>query len=610
GTVAGHAGLPEWLHTLASDGAVRGVCKKGPAEDWFRPQDLDVVQALARLQPLGRLAALRDALATVQTAVLARKRERRQYSFTDMVTGLHEAIHDDHGGPALADALHTTWPWALVDEFQDTDPLQYAILRRIYAERGHGGLLMIGDPKQAIYGFRGGDVFAYLQAARDADARYHLDTNFRSTKPVLDAVEAVFRAGGDEAFVIDAIRFQRVKAGRRDGDRTLRREGRDLPAMTLWRLDDELPKKDAEPRLIDATVHQIHALLDGATEVATDDGDSRALAPADIAVLVNTNAQAAEMQRALSRRGIAAVCLHQQSVFASEEAGHVLGLLQAAASPADEDLLRAALATPLLGYRLGDLIRLAGDEVEWRGVTARFQQLHERWRRAGVLAMLQPLLQAEAPRLLALEDGERRMTNYLQLAELLQQASGEQFGLGGLVDWLNRMIADPAADNTDDERQLRLESDDALVRIATVHKVKGLQYGVVFLPFAPVLGAGGSADKPPFLYHDDDGQACLDFVAADDEAAARAIAEDRAEAVRLLYVALTRAEQACYLPWGPINTAQNGALAWLLHQADGVSAEERAGKAPWMTGDSTGKRLAELAERAPGAIELAPLPES
>ncbi|MDQ2068974.1 exodeoxyribonuclease V subunit beta [Natronospira bacteriovora] len=614
GTANGHVGLPDWLVQLGSDEGVRALCKKKPAESWFRPQELALSRALAEVQPLGRLGALREALAHVRETVLARKRERRKYSFNDMITGLSEAIHDEQGGPALADSLHSTWPWALVDEFQDTDPLQYAILRRIYRERERGGLLMIGDPKQAIYGFRGGDVFAYLQAVRDADARYHLDTNFRSTQSVLDAVETVFRAGGEQAFVIEDIRFQPVKAGRKAGDREIRRDGEPLPAMTLWRMDEALPKKNAEPRLIDATVHQIHQLLDGRCEVVKAREAPRPLAPADIAVLVNTNDQAAAVQQALSRRGIAAVCLHQQSVFASEEAEHLLRLLQATATPADEDALRAALATPLLGHRLGDLIRLAEDEEAWRQVTARFQQAHEAWRQAGVLAMLQPLLQDEAPRLLALEDGERRMSNYLQLAELLQQASGEQFGPDGLIDWLHRMIEDPGGDSGDDERQLRLESDDALIRIATVHKVKGLQYGIVLLPFAPLLGAGGAADKPPFLHHDEQGRACLDFLAGPgDDTARQAIAEDRAEAIRLLYVALTRAEQACYLPWGPINTAQNGALAWLLHQADGVSADvrDRSTKAPkWMTPECTAERLGVLAEQAPGAIRLEALPDT
>ena len=614
GTSEGHAGLPDWISDMADAESIAKHIKKKPAKDWFHPQNLALVQALAELQALGRLAALRAALASVREEALERKRARRQYSFNDMITGLHEAIHSTDSGDALADSLHRTWPWALVDEFQDTDPLQYAILKRIYARRDRGGLLMIGDPKQAIYGFRGGDVFAYLQASGDATARYSLDTNFRSTANVLSAVETVFRAGGEQAFVIDRIHFQSVNAGRRDGDRIISRDAQPLPAMTLWQVDDAASKQDAEGDLIDAAVHQIHELLDGNTLIVSDNKDEaeQTLKPADIAVLVNTNAQAADMQRALSRRGIAAVCLHQKSVFASEEALDMLRLLRAVATPADEDALRAALATPLLGQRMGDLIRLAQEEQEWQANNARFQSAHERWRQAGVLAMLRPLLQEEAPRLLAHEDGERRMTNYLQLAELLQQASGEQFGFAGLIRWLEEAIQSPSSDSGDaDEQQLRLESDDALIRIATVHKVKGLQYRIVLLPFAPLLGAMGS-DKPPFLYHDDRGQACLDFnTGTHADAQQRAVAENRAEAIRLLYVALTRAEQACYLPWGPINTAQNGALAWLLHQADGADARQRfaSTKPPaWLNAETTAQRLNELAAASGGCIEVRPLP--
>lgn len=603
GTADGHAALPGWIAKLQAQ------IKKTAIKKGFCPHQLPLAEGLAELQPLGRLAALRAALTAVRATARERKRERRQFSFSDMVLNLHEAITDPDSGKALADSLHRTWPWALVDEFQDTDPLQYAILQRIYRNRKRGGLLMIGDPKQAIYGFRGGDVFAYLQAAADAEARYSLDTNYRSTAGMLEAVASVFSAGGEDAFVVEGIRFQTVKPGRTDGDRVIRRDGKALTPMTLWHVDDTLNKSEAEAAFTHATVQQIHALLDGNTRVA-DGTEETPLRPADISVLVNTNQQAAAMQRALSQRGIAAVCLHQQSVFATEQAVDVLRLLRAAAAPGDEDAVRAALSTPLLGYRMGDLIRLGESESDWRTVVTRFQDAHERWRRHGVLAMLEPLLQDEAERILGYEDGERRMSNYLQLAELLEQASGEQFGFAGLLRWLQRSIEDPQRESDNDAEQLRLESDDALIRIATIHKVKGLQYRIVFLPFAPFVGTQGSPDRPPFAYHDAAGRACLD-VGVIDAAKPAAIREDRAEGVRLLYVALTRAEQACYLPWGAVNTAQNGALAWLLHQADGARADTQVGgmKPPdWLTPKSTGQRLKAVAAAGAGSIAVTGLP--
>ena len=613
GTAAGHVALPEWLATLTGEAGIRGHIKKNAAAQWCQPETLDLLGELARLQPLGRLAALRDALETVRAQGIRRKRDRRQFSFADMIQALHDAITEPGAGDHLAEALHRTWPWALVDEFQDTDPLQYAILQRIYCGRARGGLLMIGDPKQAIYAFRGGDVFAYLKAARDANGRYHLDTNFRSTRGVLEAVEAVFRTPGEDAFLIPGIRFQPVKAGRRDGDQVVEQNGAPLPAMTIWPLTEEGQNKGAtEHQLLQATVTRIHALLDGSARIRCEAGGSEPLQPRDIAMLVNTNQQATDAQQALSRRGIAAVCLHQASVFTSGEALDLLRVLQAAAVPADESAVRTALATPLLGYRLGDLIAFTEDEPGWQAVIDRFQGAHERWRTAGVMALLQPLFQEAAPRLLTLEDGERRMTNYLQLGELLQEAAGETFGFAGLIRWLEEAIRNPDQGTTGETEQLRLESDDALVRIATVHKVKGLQYRIVFLPYGPFLGTMGQPDKPPYAFHDEHGRACLDYGSgANAEHAARAVREHRAEAVRLLYVALTRAEQACFLGWGVAKGAADSALAWLLHAPDGAEPQawRRTAKPPqWLSPDAVMDRLHELAGRAGGAIVIEPLP--
>ncbi len=180
GTAAGHPVLPDWTADLATlEGLGKHVKKAGLRV--YRPQDLELVQTLAALVSAARLAALRAALTTVRATVHARKRAARQFSFADMIEALHGAITDRERGPALAAALHRTWRYALVDEFQDTDPMQYEILRTVYDERDDGALIMIGDPKQAIYAFRGGDVFAYLQAAREADGIYDLNTNYRST---------------------------------------------------------------------------------------------------------------------------------------------------------------------------------------------------------------------------------------------------------------------------------------------------------------------------------------------------------------------------------------------------------------------------------------------
>ncbi len=608
-----------YLSSRALPDQVKGKSKKAGLPE----VPAAAVDGLLRYAALERLGLLREAADAVAARMRSRKRERRVYSFDDMIQALHEAITDAAQGPALAEALRRRWPWALVDEFQDTDPLQYAILKAIYHGRDDDvGMIMIGDPKQAIYGFRGGDVFAYLQAARDAQGRYSLDTNFRSTARVLEAVEALFRLPAERPFMIPEISFQPVKAGRSADDTVIERGGAPLPALTLWvpqaeTPDKALPSGKANAQLEQATVREIGALLDAQEGAVVRRGEAEEpLAARDICVLVNSNRQAADFQVRLARAGIPAACLHQSSVFLSEQATELQRVLEAAAAPADPQRVRGALVTELFGLRLGELLALEDDDDAWQARMDVFQQAHERWAASGVLAMLEPLVQAAGPRLLVLEDGERRMTNWLHLAERLQEAETETFGMAGLVRWLTERRQDSADGEVGEDAQLRLESDENLVRIATVHKVKGLQFKVVMLPYAPLLGTSGTRydkpDAPPFGFHDADGNAWLDVgCGMDAEHAPLAVRERRAEAMRLLYVAVTRAEQALYLPWGFISGAQNGALAWLFHQRHGATddawqtrKEEYGG---WYTAANVTEAVQAFAQAAGHAVHLQPL---
>lgn len=619
GTASGYPALPAWLVNMNSIDGIGSHFKKNKAMAIYRPQDPDLLLALASLRAAACIAATKAALTTVRASIHQRKRAGRQFSFADMIESLHEAITDPHRGPELAAALHRCWPYALVDEFQDTDPLQYEILRNTYQGRATGALVMIGDPKQAIYGFRGGDVFAYLQAARDADGCYDLDTNFRSTQGVLDGIESLFlgatRATQQGPFLIPQIQFQPVRCGRKTGDRILVQNGAPIPSITAWAVDEsDLTAEQARQRLQNATVSEICSLLDPATgaRIQLESGAMQPVLAGHIAVLVNSNREAASIQRSLARHGVASVCLHRESVFETEEAKDLLFVLRAADSSARLETLRAALRGPLFGLRMADLLELTTDEAAWQHWIIRFQTAHEDWRTRGVLALLEPMLQDAAPRLLALDDGERRMTNYLQLGERLSEAETETFGANGLIRWLAEQIADPASESVSDARQLRLESDDALVRITTIHKVKGLQYPIVFVPFTSALGA--KPFKKSWVFHDDSSRAWLDFGLKGDAQKTSAMLEARAESLRLLYVALTRAEQACYFGWGPIKSAQNSALAWLLHSEDGVDpgtlSASNAKPADWLNTSCTTARLMSWAERARGAVHIAPLPKA
>lgn len=614
--------LPEWTAHLNNPKAEFNNRKKGAVERGEALFERPLAKKLVDLQPLAQLQALRKAHRWIDTTLAERKRERRQFSFDDMIGALHAALIQSEQGAALADALHATWPWALVDEFQDTDPRQYQILRRIHDQRDHGALLLIGDPKQSIYGFRGGDVFTYLSASADTEeAKYTLSENFRTVQPLLDAIEALFAVPGGNPFLVQGIDFPHVDSGRRD-KRSLHLGDAPVAPLTFWHLALKNKNKSrAERACLNACVAQIRKLLDphgGALKCTHDPNAAETtkprLQPDDIAVLVNTNQQAANIQRALARIGIAAVCIHQASVYASAEAQDLLHILKAAANPADERVLRGALPGALLGHRLADLLALDTELANVQAVVDAFQHIHQRWQHNGAMAALQPLIQNAAPRLLGYDDGERRLSNYLQLAELLAHAEREAFGMAGLVQWLRRAIRDADDKETADAEQLRLESDAELVRITTVHKSKGLEYKVVLLPFAPWLGAAGHPDKPPLTYHDRDNHAVIDIIGndRDDGASGTAVREARAEGLRLLYVALTRAELACFLPWGITSGAQNSALASLLHRENGISptkwSNQKEGRP--LEAEAVGDQLQQLVTDAAGTIAVTHLPEA
>ncbi|KEZ79079.1 exodeoxyribonuclease V subunit beta [Salinisphaera hydrothermalis] len=607
--------LPEWLLALADPASQFKKAAKHQAYAEPLAAIEDALAVLIELQPLARLVAIDAAARAVAERAAARKIERRQYSYDDLIVALHAALTHERTGNALADALHARWPYALVDEFQDTDPLQYASLSRIYLEppREHGALLLIGDPKQAIYGFRGGDIYAYLAAAHAArEARYTLTTNFRSTQHVLDAIEALYGMPGADPFIVSEIDFPHVDAGRSSGDRRLvMADGHERHALTFWQLhgnESELKngktknpsKADDNGRLIDETIAAIGRLLDGhSAHWQMADDTTRPVAARDIAVLVNNHHEATTLQAALAARGIRAVCQHRDSVFASEEAADLRLILRAMAQPDDATAVRAAQPTALLGQRLADLIALADDDHAMQLAIERFHALYDAWRKRGVLSALEDLFVAAAPGLLALTDGERRMSNYLQLGELLANAEAECFGMASVVRWLDDRIAaaEDGALGAEDESQLRLESDADLVRISTVHASKGLQYPIVFLPFAQWLGTAGAPGKPPLIFHaqgenDTDSQAMIDLVGDDPANVTQAVVEARSEALRLLYVALTRAEQALIVGWRePDDYGVSGALGDLLYR-NGVAG---------------GGALDRLRQAAPDAIAIEPI---
>ncbi|WP_434990696.1 exodeoxyribonuclease V subunit beta [Xanthomonas melonis] len=583
--------LPARMREFCKDGAQERVpCS--PLFDALQVwQQADLkVQQWQQQRRIRLLHALReDAIARL--ALL--KRQRRVQTYDDLVDGVAQALEGPQG-EALVRRLRAQYAIALVDEFQDTDDRQWAIFSNVF---GNGALalaaglapslFLIGDPKQAIYGFRGGDVRTYLAAAISAELAPPLSHNFRSRPGVLAAIDALYaQAGYTDAFLTDGIAFHPVQPGTKRLDTDLQRDGATAPALTLWRAPEPPPPAKGKPKPWSAgrarelaTTACVAAI--GGWLTAGRDGhgtiNGRPVQAGDIAVLVRNHSEATRIQQALGALGIPAVAAGKQSLFATDEALELLALLQALLDPGDDSRLRAALATVLIGQDAIAIATLERDGERHRRWQQQALDWRERWQRGGPLALIGELGATHGQRLLALVDGERRLTNYLQLAELLQEADARALGPHGLVDWLTRRIAN--ADDNDEAQQLRLESDARRVQIVTLHKSKGLEYPLVFLPYIGIGRSDKGAGRHCVVHAPQTGRQLHWNVSKwsrdkDDPAWSAAEAawrqEQRAEDARLLYVGLTRAEHALWIASGSFHQHERTALAGMLRALDAL----------------------------------------
>jgi len=509
------------------------------------------------------------------------KQQQRVQTYDDLIDEVDVALAGVHG-ELLARRLREQYRFALVDEFQDTDPRQWEIFNRVFGQAGAKlglapALFLIGDPKQAIYGFRGGDVQTYLAAAADAVPAPPLDRNFRSRPAVLAAIDALYAQAGEAAFVEQAIRFHPVAPGGQRHDDDFSRDGQPAPALSLWRAPAPASghshaADDSRQLASAACVSAIHAVLvAGRAGHALVDGQP--VRPGDIAVLVRKHDEATRIQQALAAVGIPAVAAGRQSLFETEQAREVHALLLALLHAADDARLRAALATVLVGQDAAAIDALEQDGPVHREWQLQALAWRDRLQRGGPLALLSDLCAVHGPRLLALLDGERRLGNYLQLGEMLQEAQARTLGPSGLVDWLARRIAE--ADRNDETQLLRLESDAHRVQIVTLHKSKGLEYPLVFLPFVGI-GSKPHAGDRHCQASDAEGRYLQWKIAGDDPAWTHAAQESaraaQAEDARLLYVGLTRAEHALWIASGDFYHHHATALAPMLRSIEALAA--------------------------------------
>ena len=533
-----------------------------------------------------------------------RKRLSNIRFFDDLLEDLYRALLSDGGGAILAGLLRARYRAALIDEFQDTDPVQYEIFRSIYAGSDLP-LFLIGDPKQAIYSFRGADIFAYMRAAREVseERRFTLTENWRSDPPLLDAFNTLFD-NERRPFLYDEILYHPLAAGNREQKES--GDAAESEPMQLWFMDSSYQKsgmltvEDAGAFASKAVAGEIVRLLqDGSILVG-----GKPLAAGDIAVIVRTHRQAATVLKALSACGISGVMQSDKSIFETREAEEMRILLLALGDPGNEAKVRAALVTDLLGRSGNDIAGLLDDELLWTECLREFRNYHEIWLQRGCMVMSRELMAREGirGRLLGYADGERRLTNILHCFELLHREEHERgSGMEGLIAWFSERLG---AECEQDEHQIRLETDEAAVKIVTVHVSKGLEYPVVFCPF---LWGGANRKGEVVMFHDEHWRLVKDFGSPDlDFHRSLAGKESLAESLRLLYVALTRAKSRCYLFAGKIR-AELSPINYLLHASlDTRESENQAtALAPEMkvmTAESMSGQLQALAESSGGTI--------
>jgi exodeoxyribonuclease V beta subunit len=570
--------------------------------------------ALAAIEPLSH-ALLRHAASHIARRMAELKRRNRQFGFADMLARLKAALEGPNG-EALRRRILDQFPVALVDEFQDTSPDQYRIFDLLYRVADNDpqhGLFLIGDPKQSIYGFRGADIHSYLSARRATTGRhYQLGTNYRSTRQLVEAVNQLFRyAEGDAqhpGYAAGAFRF------RRQGENPLPFEAVDASgrkeqlvgvsgpfqalAVCSTPRDDLRAEDYREFFAHHCGEHIVRLLNDPKAGFLHRDGGFARLVPADIAILVRDRREASAIRRALAQRRVASVYLSDQdSVVESAEAVDVLRWLQAVANPLDGNLARAAFATATAALPLAELARLASDELEWERRVEQLKALHQAWQRQGVLAMLRRFIhELHLPsKLLGMTGGERRLTNLLHLAELLQEASRELDGEQALIRWFAEQVEGMGEGG--DERVLRLESDAELVKVVTVHKSKGLEYPLVYLPFAVTARKTDKRNRAFFEYVGEDGARHIDLSLT--EAAQEAVDQARLEEdLRLLYVALTRARHFLWLGVAAVAARKKGenllhesALGYLLTGGEPVLASAMQERWEMLRGATAGIEL-------------------
>ncbi len=558
-------------------GEYKKVEKQYTWDEFFTLLD-DCKKTLTQIK-LQIIAAYREFIQYSQTQY-SRLRDRWNIiSFRDILKDMHNALQQGSDSK-LAVRIRERFKVALIDEFQDTDPLQYTIFTTIFKKEGYS-LYIIGDPKQAIYSFRGADVFAYIKARQSSDNIYTLNKSYRSTPSLARAINQVF-SRIEKPFVFNKICYHPVESCVTESNFS---DG----ALNIWFItQDDNSRKDmnigvARKIIAKNMAREIQKLVQSSCII-----DGKPLQYSDIAILVRKHHEAEMVQDILRQYGIHSVLYSRKSVFTTPEVWEVLHVLEAIINPASTMDVKRALTTSLFGYDVHDIL-----EMEQHGsldiIKMKYAAYLETWRLKGFLVMLQRLLYDDvivkkkqdhdtvAQRLLQYNDGERVITNILQCAEILADIErSKKLDPVALVEWLKKTMS---ADADVEDKELRLESDANAVKIVTIHTSKGLEYPIVFCPY---LFDVSSLDEI-FVFHgnaDTNYKTHVCFKLSKEESDEKALlfpdndydtidcsakCEQLSEALRVAYVAMTRAKYKCYVGWGKINRTNTSALRYLFH---------------------------------------------
>jgi exodeoxyribonuclease V beta subunit len=568
-----------------------------------RIADVAVANPSADIEPAdgGGTPAMRRRLAVaVREELERRKHLSGVMTYDDQLTRLHAALAGP-GGEEVARRLRERWRVVLVDEFQDTDPVQWDIMRRAF---GAGTLVLIGDPKQAIYAFRGADVFAYLDAAREATTQATLEINWRSDQALIDAYDALF---GGARLGHKGIAYRTVRAS--DANQEPRMNGPALRIRVVHR--DEPGIRTTPGGYASAPSARDHIARDLAADLVAllssgERVDGTRVAPGHVAVLVRTNRNAAQVRDALDAVDVPAVINGAGSVFGTPQAQQWLRLLEALERPTSAPRAHAAALTPFLGWS-AERVATAPEE-EWEEVHRRLHGWARVLRVRGVASLTEAitLLEGVPARMLAEDDGERRLTDLRHVGQLLHAAATtEQLGTTALTQWLRRRVAEADQDTSDEDRSRRLESDAEAVQVLTIHRSKGLEFPVVYAPdlWEPTWM---TEESVPVAFHDPDrgDERVVDVGLEGPEYRAHKLqhlVEQRGEDLRLAYVALTRARHRAVVWWTGSSMSRHSALGRLLFSRAPDGTVDWKGRTAISDAAATA-RFEALAAEAPGGI--------